>query len=49
MHIHNEVVIEADPRMSYDAVCEQMGKSPLWAKSLVLYADGYVTPFYRKD
>ena len=26
MHIHDEVVIEADPIMSLDAVCEQMGR-----------------------
>ena len=49
MHIHDELVIEADPRMSLDAVCEQMGRTPPWAKSLLLRADGYTTPFYKKD
>lgn len=49
MHIHDELVIEADPRMSLDAVCEQMGRTPPWAKGLLLRADGYVTPFYKKD
>lgn len=49
MHIHDEVVIEADPRMSLDAVCEQMGRTPPWAKGLLLRADGYTTPFYKKD
>lgn len=49
MHIHDEVVIEADPRMSLEAVCEQMGRTPPWAKGLLLRADGYVTPFYKKD
>lgn len=49
MHIHDEVVIEADPRMSLDAVCEQMGRTPPWAKELLLRADGYATPFYKKD
>lgn len=49
MHIHDELVIEADPRMSLDAVCEQMGRTPLWAKGLMLRADGYATPFYKKD
>ena len=49
MHIHDEVVIEADPRMSLDAVCEQMGRTPPWAKGLLLCADGYATPFYKKD
>ena len=49
MHIHDELVIEADPRMSLDVLCEQMGKTPPWAKGLKLRADGYVTPFYKKD
>lgn len=49
MHIHDEVVIEADPRMSLEAVCEQMGRTPPWAKGLVLRADGYATAFYKKD
>lgn len=49
MHIHDELVIEADSRMSLDAVCEQMGRTPPWAKGLLLRADGYATPFYKKD
>lgn len=49
MHIHDELVIEADPRMSLAAVCEQMGRTPPWAKGLLLRADGYETAFYKKD
>ena len=49
MHIHDEIVIEADPRMSLEAVCEQMGRTPPWAEGLLLHADGYETKFYRKD
>lgn len=49
MHIHDELVIEADPRMSLDVLCEQMGRTPPWAKGLKLRADGYITPFYKKD
>jgi DNA polymerase len=49
MHIHDEVVIEADPRMSLQAICEQMGRTPSWAKGLLLRADGYETNFYKKD
>ena len=49
MHIHDELVIEADPRMSLEAVCEQMGRTPPWAEGLLLRADGYATPFYKKD
>ena len=49
MHIHDELVIEADPKVSLDALCEQMGRTPPWAKGLLLRADGYTTPFYKKD
>jgi len=49
MHIHDEVVIEADPRMSLQAVCDQMGRAPAWAEGLLLRADGYETNFYKKD
>jgi len=48
-HIHDEVIIEADKRMSVEAVCEQMGRTPPWAKGLVLRADGYSCSFYQKD
>jgi len=48
-HVHDEVIIEADPRMSVEAVCEQMGRTPPWAEGLVLRADGYACEFYRKD
>ena len=49
MHIHDEVVIEASPDMSLQAVCDQMGWTPPWAKGLQLRADGYETDFYKKD
>ena len=49
MHIHDEIVIEADRRMSLEAVCEQMGRTPPWAEGLQLRADGYETEFYKKD
>lgn len=49
MHIHDELVIEADPRMSLQVVCEQMGRTPPWAKGLLLRADGYETNYYKKD
>lgn len=48
MHIHDEIVIEADPSMSLQAICEQMGRTPPWAKGLLLRADGYETNFYCK-
>ena len=48
-HVHDELIIEADPRMSLDAVCEQMGRVPAWADGLLLRADGYECSFYKKD
>ena len=48
-HIHDEIIIEADRRMSLPAVCEQMGRTPPWAKGLLLRADGYECSFYQKD
>lgn len=49
MHIHDEVVIEADRRMSLQAVCDQMSRTPPWASGLQLRADGYETDFHKKD
>ena len=49
MHIHDELVIEAEPEISLSAICEEMGCTPPWAKGLLLRADGYVTKFYKKD
>ncbi|WKY46098.1 DNA polymerase [Eubacteriaceae bacterium ES2] len=48
-HVHDEVIIEADMRMSLSAVCEQMARTPPWAKGLLLQADGYTCQFYQKD
>lgn len=48
-HVHDEIIIEADRRMSLPAVCEQMGRTPPWARGLRLRADGYECMFYQKD
>lgn len=48
-HVHDELIIEADRRMSLSAVCEQMGRTPPWAKGLLLRADGYECDFYQKS
>lgn len=48
-HVHDELIIEADPRMSLDAVCEQMARVPSWAERLLLRADGYICDFYKKN
>ena len=48
-HVHDELIIEGDSQMSLEAVCEQMGRVPPWAKELVLRADGYVCDFSKID
>jgi len=48
-HVHDELIIECDRRVSLAAVCEQMGRTPPWAKGLLLRADGYECDFYKKD
>lgn len=48
-HIHDEVIVEADMRMSEAVLSEQMGRIPAWADGLLLRADGYETFFYKKD
>ena len=47
-HVHDELIIEADSKVSLKAICEQMGRIPSWASGLVLRADGYVCDFYMK-
>lgn len=48
-HVHDEIIIEADKRMSLETVCKQMSRTPPWADGLLLRADGYECEFYRKD
>ncbi|HOO07079.1 MAG TPA: DNA polymerase [Ruminococcus sp.] len=47
--VHDEMIIEADRRMSLPVVCEQMARTPAWAEGLLLRADGYECEFYKKD
>ncbi len=49
MHIHDEIVIEAEQETSVDSICKQMSQIPPWAKGLLLRADGYDSNFYKKD
>lgn len=49
MHIHDEIVIEAERQMSVRTVCEQMSQIPPWAKGLLLRAEGFECDFYQKD
>ena len=49
MHVHDEIVIEADHGMSTEVLCQQMGRTPPWAEGLLLRADGFECSFYQKD
>ncbi|WP_139903987.1 DNA polymerase [Clostridium thermarum] len=48
-HVHDEIIIEGDMGMPLSTVCEQMSKTPTWAKGLLLSTDGYECQFYKKD
>lgn len=47
MHIHDEVVIEADAG-SLDDVCRLMSQTPKWAGGLPLAAEGFESTYYKK-
>lgn len=49
MHIHDEVVIEADKETTVKEISDIMGQTPPWAEGLILRADGYECEFYKKD
>ncbi|MEN8493453.1 DNA polymerase [Dehalococcoides sp. THU3] len=49
MHVHDEIVIEADQEMSAEVICQQMSRTPPWAEGLLLRAEGFDCPFYKKD
>lgn len=48
-HVHDELIIEADPETSLEEICRQMAIAPEWAEGLILRADGYKCEFYKKD
>ena len=48
-HVHDEMIIEAPKDMSLEEVCQQMARTPKWAKCLILRADGYECEFYKED
>lgn len=48
-HVHDELIIECRKDANVAAICEQMGRTPPWAKGLLLRADGYECSFYQKD
>jgi len=48
-HIHDECVIECPTDTTVESICEIMGRTPEWADGLILRADGYESPFYKKE
>ena len=52
MHVHDEAACETPivgAEKTLEKMCEIMGEDIPWAKGLPLVADGYITPFYKKD
>ncbi|WP_308009644.1 DNA polymerase [uncultured Fusobacterium sp.] len=49
MHIHDEAVIDADPNVDLNKVCELMGQPIEWAPGLLLKAAGFESGYYMKD
>ena len=53
MHVHDEAICEIpdglDNRTTLQNMCDIMGVRPEWAQQLPLTANGYLTPFYKKD
>ena len=49
-HVHDEVIVsEPIGGRSVEEMAELMGQPIAWAPGLPLRADGYETPFYKKD
>lgn len=48
-YIHDEMIIECPKDTKLDEICQQMARTPDWAKGLLLRADGYECSFYKKD
>lgn len=52
MHVHDEDVSEVDlgtAEADLERMCDIMGEPVSWAEGLPLAADGYLTPYYKKD
>ena len=47
-HVHDELIIECNPKVSLETVCEQMGGTPPWTPGLILRADGDEMSYYMK-
>ncbi|MFU0800231.1 MAG: DNA polymerase I, 3'-5' exonuclease and polymerase domains [Xylanivirga thermophila] len=49
MHIHDEIIIEAEKHITVDEICKIMCQTPPWSKGLQLRAEGFEGSFYKKD
>jgi DNA polymerase len=52
MHVHDELVVEVpigEQEETLEEICRIMGRELSWAKGLPLRADGYITPYYKKE
>jgi DNA polymerase len=53
MHVHDEaaceVPLDKSPAKDLEKICNIMGSPISWAEGLPLKAEGYITPFYKKD
>ena len=52
MHVHDEIAANLEPKRAekdLTSMCEIMSQPIEWAEGLPLAADGYITPFYKKD
>lgn len=52
LHVHDEAIAEVPTDQAEDSLAEiekLMAIRPIWAKDLPLSADGYTTPYYKKD
>lgn len=49
-HVHDEVLLSVpEGEHTVEEVCDIMGEELPWAPGLPLHADGYSTPYYKKD
>ena len=49
MHVHDEIIAEAPKNAHWEDMAAIMCKPLKWAPGLLLKADGYSTPYYKKD
>ena len=47
--VHDEAVLDVPMRAEIDKICKVMGEPIAWAPGLDLPADGFESPYYKKD